>query len=100
LPVVFVSTVMYLLAPEIGLCCNLLVKPLKWCLYIMDILELENFFVIQSNLSIPDTLGLNKTALIKEVSLFHRFINTHLYCIGTDTACPDYTSVLILDCPQ
>ena len=35
------------------------------------------------------------TVLIMEVSLFQRFINTHLYCIGTDTTCPDYRGVLI-----
>ena len=29
-----------------------------------------------------------------------RFINTPLYCIGTDTTCPDYRGVLILECPQ
>ena len=52
---------------------------------------------IQSNLSIPDTYN---TVLIMEVSLFQRFINTHLYCIGTDTTCPDYRGVLILECPQ
>ena len=33
--------------------------------------------LIQSNLSIPDTLGPNKTVLIIEVSLFQRFNNTH-----------------------
>ena len=54
----------------------------------------------QSNLSIPDTLGPNNTVLIMEVSLFQRFINAHLYYIGTDTTCPDYRGVLILDCPQ
>ena len=40
------------------------------------------------------------TVLIMKVSLFQRFINTHLYCIGTDTTCPDYRGVLILECPQ
>ena len=40
------------------------------------------------------------TFLIMEVSLFQRFINAHLYCIGTDTTCPDYRGVLILECPQ
>ena len=40
------------------------------------------------------------TVLIMEVSLFQRFINTHLYCIGTDTTCPDYRGVLTLECPQ
>ena len=48
-----------------------------------------------NNLSILDTLGPNNTVLIIEVSLFERFINTHLYCIGTDTTCPDYRGVLI-----
>ena len=55
---------------------------------------------VQSGLSIPDTLGPNKTVLIIEVSLFQRFINTHYYCIGTDTTCPHYRGVLILECPQ
>ena len=53
--------------------------------------------VLQSNLSIPDTWGPNKTVLIIEVSLFQRFINTHYYCIGTATT---YRGVLILDCAQ
>ncbi len=43
----------------------------------------------------PDTLGPNETVLFTEVSLFHRFIYTHLYCIGATTTCPD---VLILEC--
>ena len=55
---------------------------------------------VQYNLSILDTLGPNNTVLIMEVSLFQRFINTHLYCIGTDTTCPDYRGVLISECPQ
>ena len=55
---------------------------------------------VQSNLSILDTFEPNNTVLIMEVSLFQRFINTHLYCIGTDTTCPDYRGVLILECPQ
>ena len=66
-------------------------------------LSVQNIFnkiQVQSNLSIPDTLGPNKTVLIKEVSLFQRFINTHYYCTGTDTTCSDYRGVLILDCPQ
>uniref|UniRef100_A0A1X7TTQ0 Protein kinase domain-containing protein n=1 Tax=Amphimedon queenslandica TaxID=400682 RepID=A0A1X7TTQ0_AMPQE len=29
-----------------------------------------------------------------------RFINTHYYCIGTDTTPPHYRGVLILECPQ
>ena len=57
-------------------------------------------YIVLSNLSIPDTLGPNKIVLIIEVSLFQRFINTHYYCIGTDTTCPHYRGVLILDCPQ
>ena len=48
----------------------------------------------------PIYSGPNNTVLIMEVSLFERFINTHLYCIGTDTTCPDYRGVLILECPQ
>ena len=55
---------------------------------------------IQRNLSIPDTLGPQKTVLIIEVSLFHRFIYTHLYCNGTTTDCPYYRGVLISECPQ
>ena len=55
---------------------------------------------VQYNLPILDTLGPNNTVLIMEVSLFQRFISTHLYCIGTDTTCPDYRGVLILECPQ
>ena len=43
---------------------------------------------IQSNLSIPDTLGPSKTVLIIEVSLPQRFIYTHLYCSGTTVNCP------------
>ena len=50
--------------------------------------------------SIQETYGPNNTVLSMEVSLFERFINTHLYCIGTDTTCPDYRGVLILECPQ
>ena len=37
---------------------------------------------IQSNLSIPDTLGRSKTVLIIEVSLFQRFIYTHYIVVG------------------
>ncbi len=55
---------------------------------------------VQSNLSIPDTLGPNETVPITEVSSFHRFIYTHLYCIGTTTTCPDYRGVLIIECSQ
>ena len=50
--------------------------------------------------SIQETYGPNNTVLIMEVSLFERFINTHLCCIGTDTTSPDYRGVLILECPQ
>ena len=50
-------------------------------------------YIIQYKLSILDTLGPNNTVLIMKVSLFERFINTHLYCIGTDTTCPDYIEV-------
>ena len=35
------------------------------------------------------------TVLIIEVSLFHKFIYTHLYCNGTTTDCPYYRGVLI-----
>ena len=56
--------------------------------------------VLQWNLSIPDTLGPQKTVLIVEVFLFHRFIYTHLYCNGTTTHCPHYRGVLISECPQ
>ena len=35
------------------------------------------------------------TVLIIEVSLFHRFLYTHLYCNGTTTDCPYYRGVLI-----
>ena len=55
---------------------------------------------VQWNLSVPDTLGPQKTVLIIEVSLFHRFIYTHLYCNGTTTDCPYYRGVLISECPQ
>ena len=48
------------------------------------------FISLQSNLSILDTLGPNNTILIMEVSLFQRFINRHLYCVGT-------ASVLIIE---
>ena len=34
-------------------------------------------------------LGPNNAVLIMEVSLFLRFINAHLYCIGNGTTCPD-----------
>ena len=37
--------------------------------------------IIQWNLSIPDTLGPQKTVLIIEVSLFHRFINLYTFKI-------------------
>ena len=57
-------------------------------------------YCIQSNLSIPDTLGCSKTVLIIEVSLFQRFIYTHLYCSGTTVNCPYYRGVLISECPQ
>ena len=50
--------------------------------------------------SIQETYGPNNTVLSMEVSLFERLINTHLYCIGTDTTCPDYRGVLILECTQ
>ena len=50
---------------------------------------------IQSNLSIPDTLGPSKTVLIIEVSLLQRFIYTHLYCSGTTVNCPYFKGVLI-----
>ena len=56
--------------------------------------------MLQSGLSIPDTLVPNNTLLIMNLSLFQRFINTHYYCIGTDTTCPYYRGVLILECPQ
>ena len=52
---------------------------------------------LQWNLSIPDTLGPQKTVLIIEVSLFHRFIYTHLYCNGSTTDCPYYRGVLIIE---
>ena len=55
---------------------------------------------VQSGLFIPDTLVPNNTLLIMNLSLFQRFINTHYYCIGTDTTCPHYRGVLILECPQ
>ena len=50
--------------------------------------------------SIGETYGPNNTVLSMEVSLFERVINTHLYCIGTDTTCPDYRGVHILECTQ
>ena len=40
-------------------------------------------------------MGPQLTVLIIEVSLFHRFIYTHLYCNGTTTDCPYYRGVLI-----
>ena len=44
--------------------------------------------LLQSNLSIPDTLGPSKTVHIIEVSLFQRFSYTHLYCSGTTVNFP------------
>ena len=35
------------------------------------------------------------SVLIMKVSIFQRFINTYLYCIGTATTYPDYRGVLI-----
>ena len=45
-------------------------------------------------------VGPNKTVLIVEMSLFQRFIYTHLYCnkIMTTTDCPYYRGVLISVC--
>ena len=37
----------------------------------------------------PAYSGPNNTVLIMKVSLFQRFINTCLYCIGTVTTCPE-----------
>ena len=37
----------------------------------------------------------NITVLIIQVSLFQRYIYTHLYCNGTTTDCPYYRGVLI-----
>ena len=51
---------------------------------------------VQSNLSMLDS----KTVLIIEVSLFQRFIYTHLYCSGTTVNCPYYRGVLISEYPQ
>ena len=80
------------------LCRKFVLTSIK--IRVLKCTTISNLNLIQSNLSIPDTLGPNKTVLIIEVSLFQRFINTHYYCIGTDTTCPDYRGVLILDCPQ
>ena len=81
--------------------CKSILEYTNMCKSILNHkVKIFNFVVLQYNLSILDTLGLNNTVLIMEVSLFQRFINTHLYCIGTDTTCPDYRGVLILECPQ
>ena len=42
-------------------------------------------------------MGPQLTVLIIEVSLFHWFIYTHLYCNGTTTDCPYYRGVLIIE---
>ena len=72
----------------------------QWTMLQVHIIHVHVQTCTQSNLSIQDTLGPKETALIIEVSLFHRFIYTHLYCNGTTTDCPYYRGVLISECPQ
>ena len=56
--------------------------------------------IVYSQTSLLQTPWDQKTVLIIEVSLFNRFIYTHLYCNGTTTDCPYYRGVFISECPQ
>ena len=66
---------------------------------------MKNYMILKITTTVKPVysghLGTQNTVLIIEVSLFHRFIYTHLYCNGTTTDCPYYRGVLIIsECPQ